>query len=171
MDHGGAGTGAGWLVPHSPQSVGLVRRQVAADLRAAGAGAEVVDDVALVVSELVGNAVRHGRALPGGGLRAHWDVARGVVRLEVEDGGSGPGGAGPRVASASAESGRGLALVGLLATRWGSADTPSGTAVWAELPAVAAGPALAPSPSVAVVPSLPFPSLPSLPGGPAAPRG
>ena len=129
-------------MPHAPQSVALVRRQVAADLRAAGAGDEALDDVALVVSELVGNAVRHGRELPGGGLRAHWaltwdvhrDVPGGVVRLEVEDGGCGPGAPSP-AALDDAESGRGLALVGLLATRWGSAATPSGTAVWAELPA------------------------------------
>ena len=109
------GSASGVLVPHAAQSVALVRRQVAADLRAAGACADLVDDVALVVSELVGNAVRHGRELPGGGLRAPWDVARGVVRFEVEDGGGGPTSA-PTAADDGAESGRGLALVGLLTT-------------------------------------------------------
>ncbi len=173
VDHGSAGAGAGWLVPHSPQSVGLVRRQVTADLRAAGTGAEVVDDVALVVSELVGNAVRHGRGLPGGGLRAHWDVARGVVRLEVEDGGSGPTEVGPRPASGTAESGRGLALVGLLATRWGSAATPCGTAVWAELPSVPVSPsASGPAGPPVAGPSASGPSAsgPSVPAGPRARR-
>ena len=128
------GTGACWLVPHEPHSVGLVRHRLCHDLRAAGAADAAVQDAALVVSELVGNAVRHGLALPGGGLRARWAVAAGTVLLEVEDGGTGPAPAEPRPAGESAEGGRGLAMVGLLAARWGSAPTASGTTVWAELP-------------------------------------
>ena len=134
MGRADAGTGTGWLVPHEPCSVGLVRHRLRTDLRAAGAPDTAVEDAALVVSELVGNAVRHGRALPGGGVRARWEVASGTVRLEVEEGGTGPAPAAPSPAEDSAESGRGLTMVGLLATRWGSAPTPSGTSVWAELP-------------------------------------
>lgn len=120
-------------MPHDARSVGVVRSEVSRELSAAGATPEAVDDAALVVSELVGNAVRHGRALPGGLLHACWDVAPGSVRVEVEDAGDGPSRA-PAAPDDSAEGGRGLRLVQQLATRWGSARTLRGTAVWAELP-------------------------------------
>ena len=105
--------------------------------------------MALVVSELVGNAVRHGRALPGGGLRAHWDVrtSPGVVRLEVEDGGGGPG-AVPAAAPEAAECGRGLALVGLLADPLGQRADPVGHGGLGGAARRASGPPLAPEPAV-----------------------
>jgi glucose-6-phosphate-specific signal transduction histidine kinase len=61
--------------------------------------------VALVVTELVTNAVVHGRARPV--LRVAWDGD--VVRIEVED--DGPGRPTLRPMSATTTSGRGLALV------------------------------------------------------------
>ena len=121
------------MVPHAPQSVALVRRQVAADLRAAGAGDDAVDDVALVVSELVGNAVRHGAAAAGAGdvvLRVRARDGR-VLRVEVDDAGDLP--AVPPAPAPTAESGRGLLLVDQLASRWGAQSIPGGTRVWFEV--------------------------------------
>ncbi len=121
-------------VPHTPASAGVVRRELRSDLRSQGVPEPVVDAAALVLSELVGNAVRHGHALPPGVLLARWECIGEALRLEVVDGGPGPGDA-PPPATPDAEGGRGLALVDQLSARWGSAPSPPGTAVWADLPA------------------------------------
>jgi serine/threonine-protein kinase RsbW len=126
------------IVPHSPPSVSLARHRLVDELRARGLDSQVVDDVALVVSELVGNAVRHGAPLANGGLRVGWSVNDSVVRVEVSDGGRGPlrhevieprwdGG------SADDESGRGLAIVALLSVSWGSAFDSTSAVVWADV--------------------------------------
>ncbi len=126
------------LVPHAATSAALVRHQLIAELVARHAPGALVDDAAVVVSELVGNAVRHGLALPGGGLIARWHVAADGLRVEVVDGGPGPSGRRP-AAGSEAEGGRGLELVEALAARWGSAPGVPGTVVWAELPALLSG--------------------------------
>lgn len=123
------------LVPHAPASASLVRHRMSAELIAQRLPTRVVDDAALVVSELVGNAVRHGAALPGGGLIARWQLDGESLLVEVVDGGPGPAGR-PAPAAEDAEGGRGLALVRVLAARWGSDPARPGTNVWAELPAV-----------------------------------
>ncbi len=126
------------VVPHAAASAAFVRHQLIAELVALHAPGTLVDDAAVVVSELVGNAGRHGLALPGGGLIARWRVAPDRLRVEVVDGGPGPGGL-RTTASSDAEGGRGLELVEALAARWGSAPARPGTVVWAELPAVLSG--------------------------------
>ena len=120
-------------VPHTPASAGLVRSELRSDLVRQGVPESLVDAAALVLSELIGNAVRHGHALPSGELLARWERSDdGALRLEVVDGGAGPAGV-PAVAAADAESGRGLAMVDLLAARWGCAPADPGTTVWADL--------------------------------------
>lgn len=89
--------------------------------------AEVADDAALVVNELVVNALLHAGA-PA-------EVVVGIrpekVRLEVRD----PSPALPVRARPSLESmtGRGLQLVEGLASRWGVTPRDTGKAVWVEL--------------------------------------
>ncbi|RZU45970.1 histidine kinase-like protein [Streptomyces sp. BK022] len=101
--------------------------------------AEFTDDASVVVSELVSNAVRHGRPpvrvactlrrrSPGGP----------ALRIEVTD-------AGPSFDTTLVrarwrhpsftleESGRGLFLVDALASRWGDEPTLDGHTVWAVL--------------------------------------
>ena len=97
--------------------------------RAAVEGAPVrIDDVALVVSELVTNAVVHG----DGDITLHVVGTDGGVRVEVGDD-------NPDIArlplddKPSAESGRGLLLVSRLATDWGVRPAAPGKVVWAEL--------------------------------------
>lgn len=121
-------------VPHEPASASVVRRELRTDLRAHGVPEQLVDAAALVLSELIGNAVRHGLALPSGQLLARWDCTAGGLRIEVVDGGTGPAGAVPPAAD-EAEGGRGLALVDRLSDSWGSTPDDPGTAVWADLPA------------------------------------
>jgi anti-sigma regulatory factor (Ser/Thr protein kinase) len=126
------------LVPHAPPSAGIARRRCTDELRARGFSGRLVDDAALVMSELVGNAIRHGVPLPEGGVRVVWELRATVLRLEVHDGGPGPrhheAAPLPDGGSADAESGRGLGIVAMLAHSWGTALDGTGAVVWAELP-------------------------------------
>lgn len=134
------------LVPHAALSAALARRCLVRDLAALDVSAAVVDDAALVVTELVANAVRHGPAAADGAIRVDWDVADGLLRLEVSAGGPGPGSglAVSPVGTSDAESGRGLGIVAALSTGWGVRPSASGNAVWAELPVRVLAPACQP---------------------------
>lgn len=84
-----------------------------------------------MVSELLGNAVRHAPALPDGRVLMRWEVQGHVVDVEVTDGG-GPAAVQPVPASTSATDGRGLCLVGSLAHEWGVRTDQDGCrTVWA----------------------------------------
>lgn len=120
----------GFGVPHSPLSAALARQRLAALLEAQGVSAEVVQDVTLIVSELVGNAVRHARGLASGGLHVDWEIGPGVVQVAVTDGG------GVTVPTARdpgphAQGGRGLAIVDALSSDWGVRVDGGATTVWA----------------------------------------
>jgi len=84
------------------------------------------EDIVLVVSELVTNAILHGGAAEQLRLRR---TARRVV-IEVFD--HGPRMPHPRAADLKAESGRGLHLVARLADRWGARPLRGGKVVWCE---------------------------------------
>ena len=124
-------------VRHTPASAGEVRHRLGADLTDAGLPASVVGDAALVVSELVGNAVRYARPLAGGVVEVTWSVRPDSVRLTVTDGG---GASVPRQHAAGPEDvrGRGLAIVTALARDWGVETHLNGagpvSTVWVELP-------------------------------------
>lgn len=115
-----------WRLPPEPRSVArareLAREQLAAwQLDALGDTAE------LLVSELVTNALRYGE----GTIRLRLLLDRTLV-CEVWDAGQ----VQPRRRRAhdTDEGGRGLQLVDLLSTSWGSRRTPSGKAVWFQMP-------------------------------------
>jgi serine/threonine-protein kinase RsbW len=124
-------------VRHEPTSAGEVRRALTDDLSRRGLPDDVVDDAALLASELVGNSVRHAYPLPGGVLRVGWEVEAGRVVLRVTDGG---GREAPHVRDAGPRDvrGRGLAIVDSLAADWGvdrsEKDAGPVSTVWAELP-------------------------------------
>jgi len=84
--------------------------------------------LALVVSELVTNAVRYGNAPIELAIHAQADR----VRVEVTD--ASPVPPALRIAPPGAISGRGLALVDSIASSWGMAAVPGhGKVVWAEV--------------------------------------
>ena len=116
----------------------LPRRPVAVrHARALASGAlgtpapEAHDELQLVITELVANAVRHGR---GRRMRLRLVTRRdGTVRVEVENRcwHTTPR---RRVLTDSAASGRGLALVAAFARSWGIERAARGrTRVWAEV--------------------------------------
>jgi anti-sigma regulatory factor (Ser/Thr protein kinase) len=117
-----------------PKPVRSARDFAVATVQRWGA-AECADDVAIVVSELVTNALRHALPAPGEAPRRR-PVRLGLLRpgpcvlCAVAD----PGWTVPvaKEADVLAETGRGLHVVGALADLWGY-TTPSneGKAVWA----------------------------------------
>ncbi len=119
-------------VPAALSSAAEVRHNVADDLAARGMPTALVEDVVLVASELVANAVRHGSALPSGSVLVRWDVDDSGVGLRVVDGGA-AGSPELRRPEPDAPSGRGLAIVATLADRWGVDTNSGGTTVWAHL--------------------------------------
>ncbi len=89
---------------------------------------DVRDDVTLVVSEMVTNAVRH--AGPPVALELHAENGR--VLIAVHDGSPDPPELRP--APSDAEGGRGLLLVDLICEEHGVRPDPPGKTVWAAVP-------------------------------------
>jgi anti-sigma regulatory factor (Ser/Thr protein kinase) len=90
----------------------------------------LTEDAVLLVSELVGNAVRHATN-DGSDLELELAFAGTVLRIEVRD--ADPRSPHPRAPAGLDESGFGFVLVEALASEWGVTQTGNGKAVWAEL--------------------------------------
>ena len=127
------------LLPWAPASVAVARQRVAADLSAAGIFETAVGDAVLVVSELLSNAIRHARPLPGASVQVAWALGDDAVEVAVSDGGAVTSPARTH-ASVSALGGRGLDIVEYVASRWGIRSDDSGQTVWAVLAAPATEP-------------------------------
>ena len=122
------------LLPCVPSSVAVARSRISADLRSAGLFAATVADAALVLSELLSNAILHARPLPGTRIRAAWVLSPATLEVLVSDGGSGTRPQAGRP-SLSALGGRGLSIVEHLCSSWGVRADDGGSTVWAVLPA------------------------------------
>jgi anti-sigma regulatory factor (Ser/Thr protein kinase) len=124
------------LLPYAPASVAVARQRLAADLIAAGIYDGAVGDAVLVISELLSNAIRHARPLPGANLQVAWALEDGAVEVAVSDGGA-PTRPQQAQATVSSLGGRGLDIVEYLARTWGIRADDSGLTVWAILAAPA----------------------------------
>ena len=105
-------------VSFDPAAVGPTRAALVSELDGLdNVTPECRDNAALVLSELLGNAIRHAAPLDDGRVLVTWDVVDRAVRISVS-GGRGP--TEPRVRNAPllATDGRGLAIVDTLAERW-----------------------------------------------------
>lgn len=111
-------------LPHGPQGPGCARDVVTAWADRVGLP-ELRDDLALLVSEMVTNAVRHAAApvsleVEGDGETVLIAVSDGSARAPLA-----------RDADADAEGGRGLLLVDLLSSAHGVRPEATGKTVWA----------------------------------------
>lgn len=95
---------------------------------------DLVDSVRLCVSEVLTNAIVHGR--PPVIVVAR--VVDETLRVEVGDGS--PARGSPRQASGTSSGGRGLAIVDAVAHRWGVESRGEGKAIWLEYSLVARSP-------------------------------
>ncbi len=126
------------LVPAAPASVAIARRRLTDELLAVGVFEAAIADAALVVSELLSNAIRHARPLHGSWLRVAWSVDAGSVEVAVSDGGS-PTRPHTAHASRSSLGGRGISIVEHLSRTWGMRTDDGVLTVWAILPAPLSG--------------------------------
>jgi len=129
----GALVGLARTLPADPRAAATARRSLLA-LRDV-LPPQQFEDVRLVVSELVTNAVLHSGLALGDWIHLTVDLLQGHVRVEVTDGGWGFTGAPARSEEAFQQRahGYGLLLVERLADRWGVERGPE-TTVWAEIP-------------------------------------
>ena len=127
------------LWPRHRASVPRIRQELVTVLGVCGYG-ELADTVALLTTELVTNAVLHGRAARGREIGVRYVLAQGVVRVEVSDACDALPVRGASDA-VDAECGRGLLLVDALADAWGVEARVHGIGktVWFELGAGARG--------------------------------
>ena len=94
--------------------------------------AAVREDVLLLVTELVANALQHGGVGPEGQVDVEMRLWPERVRVEVVDPGTDFAAVRPRPSHAD-PGGWGLVLVDRIAARWGVGRGPSFTRVWFEL--------------------------------------
>jgi anti-sigma regulatory factor (Ser/Thr protein kinase) len=115
------------VLPQDLAAVSSARRFVQRHCRAIGFDAEACDTAVLLTSETVTNAFIHGRSE----ARIRVNAVPGRLLVEVADENSRhPQRAGH---DDDALDGRGLAIVELLAARWGVVDDAYGKTVWFEV--------------------------------------
>jgi two-component sensor histidine kinase len=124
------------VVPHHARGARVARHRLAGELRGT-VTSELLADAVAIVAELVGNAIRHARPLPGDVIRVAWRVRAGArgeyLHVRVTDGGGEPQQPRQRSSGLDSVDGRGLAIVTALADAWGVDRDGLGQSVWAEL--------------------------------------
>lgn len=125
--------GVNLKVPFRAPSASLVRHELKDWLQERGFNGEPLDDARVVVSELVGNSVRHAHPLPVNHLSVSWFLDDDDLVISVSDGGAGTVPT-PSLADEAAVSGRGLSIVEALVERWWVEDQRGQTTVHVRIP-------------------------------------
>jgi serine/threonine-protein kinase RsbW len=117
------------ILPAAPAAATTARSEVTRRL-AKRLTVGVLEDVKLLLTELITNALRHGKLRADDEIGVKAEVTDGTVRIEVHDPGRN-GQVAPRNPGAGG-GGYGLFLVESLTNQWG-VERRNGTTVWAEL--------------------------------------
>lgn len=123
-DSGSDGDVASLVLACDPATVRQARAFVLARCRAGSVAQDTCDTAVLLTSELVTNAILHGRSE----ARLAIVATPGLVHVEVGDDNSRH--PVPVEADGAALDGRGIAIVDMLAAAWGVRDDPYGKVVW-----------------------------------------
>jgi anti-sigma regulatory factor (Ser/Thr protein kinase) len=118
-------------VPGGPNAASQARRLVRDEL-GGRIPADLLPDVALLVTELVANSVRHGGAHAGTELHVRFQGGPRALYVEVQNPDRKTGVVAPRPPDLDGGGGLGLHIVENVASRWGVHDGAP-TAVWFEL--------------------------------------
>lgn len=121
-------------LPFQAPAASQVRGELRSWLADKGFEGETVDDARVVISELVGNSVRHAVPLPVNDLVVSWALDDGDLVISVTDGGSPSSSPHIVTAPGSAISGRGLSIVEALVQRWWVEDDRGRTTVHVRIP-------------------------------------
>ena len=119
---------ASMRLPARAESARQARRFIAEFCKAATLGEDICETAALLVSELVSNAILHGRTAATVEVHRPLDT----LRVSVRDDNPHLPAVGVRPAL-DLESGRGLTIVSMLASRWGVERDGDGKSIWFEL--------------------------------------
>lgn len=112
-----------------PEAVSDARRVIAGLALSQGTR----DTLALLVSELVTNSIRHAGLRPGDPIDVQTKDNAGRVRLSVHDGGLGFDRSAVGEPDPRASDGRGLVIVAALSETWGVDRDEGGCTVWCEV--------------------------------------
>ena len=120
-------------LPFEPESVRVARHELEKWLDGWSPREGFADDCRLVVSELVGNAVRHAHPLDDGTMAVDWERLGDAFCIRVSDGGSRTR---PHLVEAghSDLGGRGMVIIDALASDWWVEADDDRTTVHALLP-------------------------------------
>lgn len=137
--HGGEVPVGGWCrdLPGEEASVPVARAWVR-ELLAARVPGAALDDVLLLLSEMVTNAVTHSASGQGtdGQVTVRVALVSRMIHVEVTDAGSVTSAPVARPAPPDSDGGRGLWLVNAISTAWGSHhDAGTGRTIWFQVPA------------------------------------
>jgi serine/threonine-protein kinase RsbW len=119
-------------LPFTAESAAIARKRLVDWMHELDAHDDNRHDARLLVSELVGNAIRHARPLADGTMHVAWGAGPAGLDIAVTDGGALTT---PEKVDAGVSdlAGRGLAIVETLASRWWVESSRSRTTVHALL--------------------------------------
>lgn len=117
-------------LPASPEAPGRARRSLEAVDH--GAPPETLQAIALLVSELVTNSVRHAKLSPRDTIGLSFRAGEGFIRIEVSDAGDGFERPSHPAPCPDGSGGWGLCFVDEVADAWGAGRVGGRFRVWAE---------------------------------------
>lgn len=118
-------------LPFVSSTPSIARTKLAAFLTVNRIDLMIIDNALIVLSEMIANAVSHGRPTGDGTMEVAWSIRGSRLELVVTDGGQSLD-LTPRPFDEDSLNGRGLSIISRLTDAW-SVDVTDGTRVKAEI--------------------------------------